>query len=1016
MYSVFSLLLEHKADSSDDSATKRRKALTMEVKGDRIRRSEKGETPRNIDRSYGQSPTTVSTIIKDQKHILEHVKGSAPMTSTVVTEQRSGLIIEMERLLVLWLDEQYQRRIPVSQMLIQEKAERLFEALKKEKGEGSESKEFVASKGWFMGFKDRANLHNLKVPGEAASDDAKAAAYAYTYVHCQEGEESIRPKASKERWSVLLGANAAGDFKLKPLVIQRGIKGIWKGLLPVIWKSNKKAWVTLSVFEDWFTNHFVPEVKDYCASRGLPFKVLLVLDSAPCHPANLNDFHPNVKVVYLPPSTSSLLQPMGQGIIASFKAYYLRGTFAMAFRATEKDKELTLNDFWKSYNVLAAVKNISDSWDEVKQTNLNAVWKKLCPQFVNDFNGFENSVEVVIKNVVELSKQLDLEVEAEGVTELLASHGEEVSAEDHTHLKQQFIEEEDTPTPEPRRFTSKELAGAFAMIEEALARFEAQDPNRDRYTKVARGVMDSLRCYKEIWEDKKRYPCRLASNIILRRWRGLQHIPYPLPHMRLQTHLIQDLQHLLQVLPLWTHLAEDLQHLLQVLPLQTHLTQDLQHLLQVLPLRTPLTQYHMHLLQVLTLKPNPRNSLVPESNPSHSHMRNISFYPMFLTPTIIERGQCDSYLRMRAQNMNFEDVAIAFCQEEWEILDEAQRGLYCDVMLEMFALVSFIGPWHKMDDGEAYSEHSVSVGDSQVRASKTAAATQRTHLCKPCFSVLKYILHLTELQVAYFEKSVSLSDACVRYLCFSANPHQQQKDACGEKPWKEDMERASSVTTCWFYFSGVPEASTEAGVDSAATTGLLQHQATLNTEEPHSNNESSQECLSGKRHHQWVECETAASQKQKVAYQKGICSGDMINESNKCGKVFRQIFNHLQHGRVHTVQKPCECTDCGKVFSESPALIKHNRVHIRKKLHKCSDCGKSFSQRSTLIIHHRVHTGETPYECSECGKHFSQRSHLNVHHRVHTGEKPYECNECGKHFSERASLTKHRRVDTGEKP
>ncbi|XP_054569439.1 zinc finger protein OZF-like isoform X3 [Eptesicus fuscus] len=397
-------------------------------------------------------------------------------------------------------------------------------------------------------------------------------------------------------------------------------------------------------------------------------------------------------------------------------------------------------------------------------------------------------------------------------------------------------------------------------------------------------------------------------------------------------------------------------------------------------------------------------------------MCNISSYPMFLTPTIIERGQCDSYLRMRAQDMNFEDVAIAFSQEEWEILDEAQRRLYCYVMLEVFAPVSFIGPWHTMDDGAAYSEHSVSVGDSQVRASKTAAATQRTHLCKPCFSVLKDILHLTEIQVAYFEKNVFLSDACVRDLYFSTNPHQQQKDACGEKPWKEDMESASPVTTCWFYFFGVPESSTEVGVHSPDTSGLLQHQATLNTVEPHSNTEISQECLRGKRHHQWVECETAASQKQKVAYQKGLCSGEMINESNKCGKVFRQIFNHLQQGRVHTVEKPCECTDCGKVFSESPALIKHNRVHIREKRYKCSDCGRSFIQRSTLTRHHRVHTGEKPYECSDCGKHFSRRSNLTVHLRVLTGEKPYECSECGKHFSERASLTIHHRVHTGEKP
>lgn len=231
---------------------------------------------------------------------------------------------------------------------------------------------FKASKGWTQDFFKRHGFRHKHVRGEKMSADAAAAhdfpavlkgvmeegGYSEdqvfnvdetalywkkmpttTYIS-KEQKHAPGVKPFKTRISLLLGCNASGSCKLKPLVLHTaGNPRAYKNVAPekrgVHWRSNKKAWMTVTVMNDWFDNMFVPEVRAFCRKQNLDFKCLLILDNAPGHSAFLTDRHPNVKVIFLPPRTTSLIQPMDQELIAAVKAHYYCKTFRMLNGATD---------------------------------------------------------------------------------------------------------------------------------------------------------------------------------------------------------------------------------------------------------------------------------------------------------------------------------------------------------------------------------------------------------------------------------------------------------------------------------------------------------------------------------------------------------------------------------------------------------------------------------------------------------------------------------------------------------
>lgn len=56
-----------------------------------------------------------------------------------------------------------------------------------------------------------------------------------------------------------------------------------------------------------------------------------------------------------------------------------------------------LKILWKLFTILNTIKNIYDSWEDVKLSTLTRVQKKVIPALRDDFNGLKTSVEKVCR-------------------------------------------------------------------------------------------------------------------------------------------------------------------------------------------------------------------------------------------------------------------------------------------------------------------------------------------------------------------------------------------------------------------------------------------------------------------------------------------------------------------------------------------------------------------------------------------------------------------------------------------
>ncbi|KAM4694315.1 tigger transposable element-derived protein 1-like [Discoglossus pictus] len=133
-----------------------------------------GERQVDIEADLKLPTSTICTILKNKDKIKHLATTSTTSSVKKVTWSRCYPLEEMETWLSIWIEEEIESNMPLSQAIIMDKARNIYGHIPNQTP--NVTKGFTARRGWFDSFKKRNNLYNIKITGEAVSTDIEATA------------------------------------------------------------------------------------------------------------------------------------------------------------------------------------------------------------------------------------------------------------------------------------------------------------------------------------------------------------------------------------------------------------------------------------------------------------------------------------------------------------------------------------------------------------------------------------------------------------------------------------------------------------------------------------------------------------------------------------------------------------------------------------------------------------------------------------------------------------------------
>lgn len=436
---------------------------------------------------------TQSTVSESLSSRFDSIDNNKPTEGSRI---RLGQWPDLEAILLQWQERIEAKGGVTSGELLQEKARQIWKQLPQYANQPCPD----FSLGWLQRFKKRHHIRARILHGEAASvsDISEEGMRSLRTLAGEYAEENIYNmdetglywrmvpsrglttsvqagvKKDKSRITVVLCVNSNGTDRFPVWLIgnaktPRALRGVSVPTMGGEWRWNRKAWMNTEVMKDW--------LRAFYAHVGTQREVLLTMDNFSAHISALELVPPppNIRISWLPPNSTSRFQPLDQGIIQAFKAYYRRQWLSYMLDCFDQEQNpldymnlhLAIRWIVRSWNTFVASTTIYNCFRKstlfatpltltthINPPDIQELYQQVQERVgdVHDFMAISNFLNPIEEATEEETPNLDNDAVLE---EILEQHLDAQPGQD---------EEEDEPQPEMPSYTIQEARQALHVL------------------------------------------------------------------------------------------------------------------------------------------------------------------------------------------------------------------------------------------------------------------------------------------------------------------------------------------------------------------------------------------------------------------------------------------------------------------------------------------------------------------------------------------------------------------------